>query len=93
MVLSPSAGNHAYMPRRSPSHSHAPALVAFGRAVKTKRESLDLTQEDLADRADVDRSYMSSIERGVQNVGLVIAAQLATALGTTLADLFSEAGI
>jgi C4-dicarboxylate transporter len=36
---------------------------------------------------------MSSIERGVQNVGLVIAAQLATALGTTLADVFSEAGI
>jgi transcriptional regulator with XRE-family HTH domain len=68
-------------------------LVAFGRVIKEKREALDLTQEELADRAAVDRSYMSSIERGVQNVGLVIAAQLATALGTTLADVFSEAGI
>jgi transcriptional regulator with XRE-family HTH domain len=60
-------------------------LVAFGRVIKEKREALDLTQEELADRAAVDRSYMSSIERGVQNV--------ATALGTTLADVFSEAGI
>jgi transcriptional regulator with XRE-family HTH domain len=91
VVLSPSAGNDAAMPRQSPSHAHAPVLVAFGRAVQARRSSLDLSQEELADRAEVDRSYMSSIERGVQNVGLVIAAQLARALDTTLADLFTEA--
>jgi transcriptional regulator with XRE-family HTH domain len=66
-------------------------LVAFGGAVRKRRLALGLSQEALADDADIDRSYMSSVERGGQNVGLVLAAQIARALDLTLADLMSEA--
>jgi transcriptional regulator with XRE-family HTH domain len=65
--------------------------VAFGAAVRQKRLTLGLSQEALADGAGIDRSYMSSVERGGQNIGLVLAAQVARALDVTLADLMSSA--
>jgi len=52
-----------------------------------------LSQEALAYGAGIDRSYMSSVERGGQNVGLVLAAQIARALKVKLADLIGEARI
>jgi transcriptional regulator with XRE-family HTH domain len=65
--------------------------VAFGAAVRQRRLTLGLSQEALADEAGIDRSYMSSVERGGQNIGLVLAAQIARALELTLADLMSAA--
>ncbi len=91
MVLSTSELHDVWMPRPSPRHAQAPELVAFGGAVRKRRLALGLSQEALADDADIDRSYMSSVERGGQNVGLVLAAQIARALDLTLADLMSEA--
>lgn len=79
------------MPRQSPRHAHAPELVAFGIAVREKRQALGLSQEALAHEAGIDRSYMSSIERGGQNVGLVLAAQIARALGISFAELVAAA--
>jgi len=79
------------MPRLSPRHARAPELVAFGGAVRQRRLALGLSQEALAHDAGIDRSYMSSVERGGQNVGLVLAAQIARALHVTLADLVSSA--
>lgn len=79
------------MPRPSPRYAQAPELVAFGAAVRQKRLTLGLSQEALADDAGIDRSYMSSVERGGQNIGLVLAAQIARALDITLADLMSSA--
>ena len=79
------------MPRQSPRHAQAPVLVAFGTAVRRERLALGLSQEALAHEAGIDRSYMSSVERGGQNVGLVLAAQIARALGVSLADLVAAA--
>lgn len=79
------------MPRPSPRYAQAPELVAFGAAVRLKRLTLGLSQEALAHDAGIDRSYMSSVERGGQNLGLVLAAQIARALDVTLADLMSDA--
>ena len=81
------------MPRRSPRHALAPQLVAFGQAIQARREAAELTQEELAHKAGIDRSYMSSVERGMQNLGFVLAAQIATALDVTLAELVADAGI
>jgi len=81
------------MPRQSPRHAQAPTLVAFGIAVRERRLALGLSQETLAHEADIDRSYISSVERGGQNVGLVLAAQIAQALKVSLADLVGEAGL
>lgn len=81
------------MPRASPRHAQAPELVAFGMAVRQRRTGLGLSQEALAHIAGIDRSYMSSIERGSQNVGLVLAAQIAKALDLRLAELVANADL
>jgi transcriptional regulator with XRE-family HTH domain len=65
--------------------------VAFGLAVRERRLALGLSQEALAHEAGIDRSYMSSVERGGQNVGLVLAAQIARALDVKLAELIAKA--
>lgn len=75
------------MPRPSPRHAQDPVLVAFGQAVRRARAEFGISQEELAHRAGIDRSYMSSIERGGQNVGLISAARIAKAMETSLSDL------
>ena len=79
------------MPRSSPRHAQAPELLAFGAAVRQLRLELGMSQEALAHEAGIDRSYMSSVERGGQNIGLVLASQIARALGSSLAELMLQA--
>ncbi len=50
-----------------------------------------MSQEELAERAELDRSYMSSIERGKQNPGIVSILRVANALEMTATELFAEA--
>lgn len=59
----------------------------FGRAVRRERERLGLSQEDFAERANVHRTYVSSIELGKVGVGIEVASGLAAALGMSLSDL------
>ena len=56
--------------------------AAFGLAVVERRHSLGISQEELSFRADVDRSYLSAIERGLQNPSLKLVWKLAAALET-----------
>jgi transcriptional regulator with XRE-family HTH domain len=60
----------------------------FGFAVKVRREALGLTQEDLADRAQIHRTYLSDIERGTRNLSLVNIEQMAEALSVSMSELF-----
>ena len=62
----------------------------FGFAVKVRREQLELTQEDLAERAGIHRTYLSDIERGTRNPSLVNIDRLATALSISLPQLFAS---
>jgi transcriptional regulator with XRE-family HTH domain len=62
----------------------------FGTAVKYRREELGLTQEDLADRAGIHRTYLSDIERGSRNLSLVNIERLAVALSVSLSELFKR---
>jgi transcriptional regulator with XRE-family HTH domain len=55
------------------------------------RNSTGLSQEELADRAGLHRTYISSIERGERNVTLRTAFLLAKALGVEAADLLKVA--
>ncbi|MBX7106640.1 MAG: helix-turn-helix transcriptional regulator [Gemmataceae bacterium] len=62
----------------------------FGDAVRTRREKLGLTQEDLAEKAGIHRTYLSDVERGSRNVSLVNIERLARGLGLRIGDLFAE---
>lgn len=60
----------------------------FGTTVKFRREALAMTQEDLADKAGIHRTYLSDVERGTRNLSLVNIEKLAAALNMKLSELF-----
>ena len=62
------------------------ALAAHLRNVRRRRR---LTQEALAERAGMDRSYVSGIERGLHNVPLDTICRLAWALGLDVRELIT----
>lgn len=64
---------------------------AFGVAVRSRRERVGLSQEALADRAGLHRTYVGSVERGERNVSLKNIHVLAAALGTTASQLLADA--
>ena len=60
----------------------------FGHRVRELRETRGLSQEELAFRAGVHRTYLDGIERGERNPALKNIAAIAEALGVTLSELF-----
>lgn len=50
-----------------------------------------MSQKDLAYAADLDRSYIASIENGQRNVSIVNIEKIATALNVTIKDFFNDA--
>lgn len=66
-----------------------PILVLFGRNVQNHRKALGLSQEQLADRAGVHRTYIGMIERAEKNITLVNIEKIAKALGIDITDLFN----
>lgn len=62
----------------------------FARNLKTLREAQGLSQEVLAGKAGLDRTYVSSCERGERNVTLVTLDRLSTALGVLPRSLLDE---
>ncbi len=67
-----------------------PLLKAFGWRVRQLREAKSWTQELLAERADLDRSYIAGIEAGLRNPSIKATAKIARGLGTSLAHLFEN---
>lgn len=64
----------------------------MGAAVKAHRQRLGVTQEELAWRADMHRTYIADIERGVRNITLRSMVNLAAALQVSVAALLAEPG-
>lgn len=65
-------------------------LAVFGLRLKELRIERGLSQEELGSLADLDRTYISGIERGTRNVGLINVFRIAKALNVPPAELFSE---
>lgn len=59
----------------------------FGKRVKELRLRSRLSQEDFADQAGIDSSYLGKVERGERNPSLGVVARIAKAFGITLAEL------
>lgn len=60
----------------------------FGQRVVELRKKQGLTQEELADKAEIERSYMGAIERGERNPTLVKVFQLSNSLNISVKELF-----
>jgi transcriptional regulator with XRE-family HTH domain len=65
----------------------------FGTAVKSWRGHLRISQDELAWRAGLHRTYVSDVERGARNLSLISIEKLATALEISAATLFSTEGL
>ena len=59
----------------------------FGKKVLERRLSLKISQETLANMADIHRTYLPDIEKGKRNVSLRVADKIAKALNVSLKDL------
>lgn len=81
------------MPTQSPTYAFDPASVALGQAIRRARKAFGLSQEELAHRAEIDRSHMGSIEGGKQNPTLIVLVRIAYAMDIALVDLVDLAGI
>lgn len=61
----------------------------LARNVRRLRKELEISQEELADLANLHRTYVSGIERKVRNPTIEILARLAVALGVSESDLLA----
>lgn len=64
------------------------ALIEFGSNLRSIRHKRELSQEQLADLAGIDRSYLGAVERGEHNLALLNIIRVANALGVSPAALF-----
>jgi transcriptional regulator with XRE-family HTH domain len=64
--------------------------VRFGKALRTRRQKLGVSQEEFADRCGLDRTYVGGIERGERNVALVNIEKIARAFRIPLSELFRD---
>ena len=62
-------------------------LVLFGERIRTARLSKNLSQEQLGSLADLDRTYVSGVERGKRNVSLLNIYKLSKALNISMSSL------
>lgn len=62
----------------------------IGNKITELRKSRNLSQEDLAFKANIDRTYMSSIERGKRSISLAVAIKLSSALEISLIKLIEK---
>jgi|TARA_A100001391_G_scaffold205448_1_gene206409 transcriptional regulator with XRE-family HTH domain len=62
----------------------------FAQNLKTLRQARGLSQEELAHRAEVDRTYISSLERCVYGASIDVVDRLAEELGVEAADLLKR---
>lgn len=65
-------------------------LVKFGNKVRKERNKLELSQEGLAVKAGVHRTYIGMIERAEKNITLENIEKVAKALNLKLSDFFSD---
>lgn len=68
-------------------------LMRIGGAVRAKRKAMEMSQEELADMAGIDRSHMGRIERGERNVSLLNMIRIAKAISCKPSEILNDAGL
>ncbi len=64
--------------------------LKIGQRIKQLRETANMSQKDLAYTADLDRSYIASVENGQRNISIVNIEKIAKALCVTLKEFFND---
>lgn len=67
--------------------SGKPARLVFAENVRKLRQARGLSQEVLAERAELHRTYIGSVERGERNISIDNMERLASALGVKLREM------
>jgi len=62
----------------------------IGQRIKKLRELHGISQKDLSYNADLDRSYIASVENGQRNISIINIEKIAVALGVSLKDFFND---
>ncbi len=65
-------------------------LHDIGFRIRERRQALGLTQEDLADKTNLHRTYIGSVERGERNLSILNLRQIAKSLRTTISELLGN---
>lgn len=65
-------------------------LVKFGKKVRELRIKQNISQEKLAEKANVHRTYIGMIERAEKNITLINIEKIARALKVNISDLFTD---
>jgi transcriptional regulator with XRE-family HTH domain len=64
--------------------------LKIGQRIRAVRETKNMAQKDLAYAADLDRTYIASVECGKRNISIVNIEKISNALGVSLKELFED---
>ena len=78
------------MAKESHNRKKTPIRKAFGLKVRMRRFEVGITQEELAEKADLHPTYVGSVERGERNIALENIIAIANALGCHPGEFFPE---
>lgn len=79
------------MPNRELEQGAEALVNALARVIEARRQALAISQEELAKRAGISRTYLSDIERGLRNISVVTLTKLARAMQSDASTMLSEA--
>lgn len=65
-------------------------LELLAKNVRSLRKGIGLSQEDLAFECDIDRTYISKVERGIANPSLLVLSRIAEILQVEIKDLIKK---
>jgi transcriptional regulator with XRE-family HTH domain len=68
-------------------NAHDDALKILGDAIRQRRRGLNLSQDELAHRSGLHRTYLSDVERGRRNISFLSLVAIASGLGVTVSEL------
>lgn len=79
-----------HMGKEPHNRKKTPVRKAFGLRVRMRRFEIEMTQEELAEKADLHPTYVGSVERGERNISIENIISLAKALGCSPKDLMPD---
>ena len=65
-------------------------LIQFGKQMRKEREKQKISQEKLAERAELHRNYVGAVERGEKNISLINIEKIAKALQIETSDFLKK---